>query len=185
MPLPTLVEIVTDVTHAPDVAEIAAATFPLACPPHSSPEDIAEHIRHSLRPEVFARHIESTDSDVLVARLGVGGLIVGYALAVHTAPDHPDVAAVVTQRPVTEISKMYVAPEHHAAGQQMAPSHALMRTALQISRERGSVLAWLGVNQENARAQRFYTKMGFVRAGVKTFDLNGSVEHDFIFVHQL
>ncbi|UVF77787.1 GNAT family N-acetyltransferase [Gordonia mangrovi] len=185
MPQPVLVEVVSDAAHAADVAAIAAATFPLACPPHSRPEDIAGHIRDNLRPEVFAHHIESTESDVLVARAGIGGRIVGYALAVHTAPEHPDVAAVVTQRPVTEISKMYVAPEHHASGQQTPPSHALMHTALEIARGRGSMLAWLGVNQENVRAQRFYTKMGFVRAGVKTFDLHGSVEHDFIFVHQL
>ncbi|SKZ70786.1 acetyltransferase [Mycobacteroides abscessus subsp. abscessus] len=60
-----------------------------------------------------------------------------------------------------------------------------MRAAIETARDRGSVLVWLGVNQENVRAQRFYTKMGFERAGVKTFDLNGSIEHDFILTRRL
>lgn len=180
-----MIEIVDDPRHAAEIATLAAATFPLACPPHSTTADIAEHIREHLQPANFDHHITSADSDVVVARDGIEGPIIGYSLVLHTAPVHPDVAAVVTQRPVTEISKMYVAPDHHARGLTEAPSHMLMQTALEVSRSRGSVLAWLGVNQENERAQRFYTKMGFARAGVKTFDLNGSVEHDFIFVQQL
>ncbi len=55
-----------------------------------------------------------------------------------------------------------------------------METAIERARARGAASIWLGVNQENARAQRFYAKMGFTRAGVKTFDLNGSVEHDYV-----
>ena len=62
---------------------------------------------------------------------------------------------------------------------------ALMTTALGISRDRGSVVAWLGVNQHNHRAQRFYTKMGFTRVGEKTFDLNGNVEHDYVLSRRL
>ncbi|MYR05775.1 GNAT family N-acetyltransferase [Gordonia sp. SID5947] len=185
MPVEAVIETVTDPAQAGAVAEVAAATFPLACPPHSTADDIAGFIRENLHPERFADHIHSPDSDVLTARDGIAGPIVGYALIHHCAPTHPDVAAVVTERPVTEISKMYVAPTHHALGRGTPPSHALMRAALDLARERGSVLAWLGVNQENVRAQRFYAKMGFTRVGVKTFDLNGSIEHDFILAQPL
>ncbi|MEE4022891.1 GNAT family N-acetyltransferase [Gordonia sp. PKS22-38] len=185
MPEPALIEIVTDAVHAPDVAALAAATFPLACPPHSTAEDIAAFVTSNLDADSFAGHIVAADRDVLVARDGIGGDVIGYCLVVHTAPTHPDVAAVVTRRPVTEVSKMYVAADHHARGRTSPPSHALMDAALRLARERGSVLAWLGVNQENERAQRFYEKMGFRRSGVKTFDLNGSIEHDYIYVQPL
>ncbi|RPA19616.1 N-acetyltransferase [Gordonia sp. OPL2] len=180
-----LIEILTDPAGADAVAEVAAATFPLACPPHSTPDDIAGFIRDNLDPESFAGHIANPNSDVLVARAAVGGPLVGYSLVHHEAPAHPDVAAVVTERPVSELSKMYVLPDHHARAGGAAPSRSLMRAALDSARERGSVLMWLGVNQENERAQRFYTKSGFTRAGVKTFDLNGTVEHDFVFVRPL
>lgn len=204
-PTADLIEIVTDPGQAAAVADVAAATFPLACPPHSSPADIAAFIGDNLRPENFARHIADPDTDVLVARDRPGGPMIGYTLIHHTDPKHPNVAAVVTARPVTELSKMYVLPGHHGqrraphnngtvgngpaddrtAGNRTArnqPAHALMRAAIARATERGSVLVWLGVNEENVRAQRFYSKMGFTRAGVKTFDLNGSIEHDYILV---
>jgi diamine N-acetyltransferase len=180
-----LIEILTDPAGADDVAEVAAATFPLACPPHSTPDDIAAFIRDNLDARSFARHIANPNSDVLVARPAVDGPVVGYGLVHHEAPAHPDVAAVVTDRPVSELSKIYVLPDHHARGSATAPSRSLMTAALDCARARGSVAMWLGVNQENERAQRFYAKSGFTRAGVKTFDLNGTVEHDFVFVRPL
>ncbi|MFW0784840.1 N-acetyltransferase [Gordonia sp. CPCC 206044] len=180
-----MIELITDLGHAPDVAEVAAATFPLACPPHSTPEDIAGFIRDNLAPSNFARYILRAESDVLVARDVVGGPIIGYCLVKHDAPTHPDVAAVITDRPVSEVSKMYVVPDHHARGRSVAPSRALMDAAIECARANASVVVWLGVNQENERAQRFYTKMGFARVGVKTFDLNGSVEHDYVFAQRL
>ncbi len=185
MPATELIEVVSDPRHAPSVAEVAAATFPLACPPHSTAQDIAGFIEANLAPDDFVRHIVSDQSDVLVARERIDGPIIGYCLVHHTAPSHPDVAAVITERPVSEISKMYVMPDHHAQGRSGAPSHAMMRAAIDCARRRGSAVVWLGVNQENVRAQRFYTKMGFVRVGVKTFDLNGSIEHDYILAQTL
>ncbi|MFW0797405.1 GNAT family N-acetyltransferase [Gordonia sp. CPCC 205515] len=182
-----LVEIVTDPAEAGAIAEVAAATFPLACPPDSPPEAIAAFIRNSLSPNEFARHIADPQSDVLIARDGLGGPIVGYALLHHTAPTNPDVAAVVTARPVTEVSKMYVLADLHAhrRADGRSPSRALMSAALARAAALGSVQAWLGVNQENVRAQRFYTKMGFTRAGVKTFDLGGRIEHDYVLTAEL
>lgn len=188
MPLsPDVVEIVTDPAEAPAIADVAAATFPLACPPDSPPEAIAAFIADSLSATEFALHIAAPQSDVLVVRDGIGGPIVGYALVHHTAPTNPDVAAVVTARPVTEVSKMYVLADLHAhhRADGRSPSRALMNAALARAAALGSTLAWLGVNQENVRAQRFYTKMGFTRAGVKTFDLGGRIEHDYVMTAQL
>jgi ribosomal protein S18 acetylase RimI-like enzyme len=44
---------------------------------------------------------------------------------------------------------------------------------------------WLGVNQENQRAQRFYAKHGFVVSGTKTFRLGEGVENDYVMVRPL
>ncbi|GAB37308.1 GNAT family N-acetyltransferase [Gordonia sputi] len=132
----------------------------------------------------FAAYIASDESDVLIARTS-DGTTVGYSLVHHRPSTDPDVAAVVVETPSSELSKMYVLPDHHSRGRTEPPAQLLMRAAIETARDRGSVLVWLGVNQENVRAQRFYTKMGFERAGVKTFDLNGSIEHDFILTRRL
>lgn len=178
------VDVVVDHSLAGVVAEVAAATFPLACPPHSSPDDIAGFITTNLAEANFAAYIASDESDVLIARTS-DGTTVGYSLVHHRPPTDPDVAAVVVETPSSELSKMYVLPDHHSRGRTDPPAQLLMRAAIETARDRGSVLVWLGVNQENVRAQRFYTKMGFERAGVKTFDLNGSIEHDFILTRRL
>jgi RimJ/RimL family protein N-acetyltransferase len=39
---------------------------------------------------------------------------------------------------------------------------------------------WLGVNQFNPRANRFYEKSGFRQVGVKRFLLGGRYEDDFV-----
>jgi ribosomal protein S18 acetylase RimI-like enzyme len=44
---------------------------------------------------------------------------------------------------------------------------------------------WLGVNQLNQRAQRFYTKNGFTINGTKTFRLGAGVENDYVMVRPL
>ncbi|MDL9936412.1 GNAT family N-acetyltransferase [Gordonia sp. ABSL1-1] len=177
---PTFVQRVTDPALAADIADVAAATFPLACPPDSSPDDIAAYIADNLNADTMRGHILDTDSDVLIARESPDGPPVGYCLVRHGEPADSDVQTVITARPATEVSKMYVLPDHHTQGRPVSPSRALMEAAIDLARTRSAAIVWLGVNQENLRAQRFYTKMGFTRAGVKTFDLNGSVEHDYI-----
>jgi ribosomal protein S18 acetylase RimI-like enzyme len=73
---------------------------------------------------------------------------------------------------------MYVLPDVHGAG----VSAALMTAALDEARTLGAACVWLGVNQENQRAQRFYAKHGFVTSGTKTFRLGASVENDYVMV---
>ncbi len=57
-----------------------------------------------------------------------------------------------------------------------------MNAAVQCATETGARCLWLGVNQKNARAQRFYRKNGFGVAGTKTFALGAHTEHDFVMV---
>ncbi|SDU34683.1 GNAT family N-acetyltransferase [Gordonia westfalica] len=178
------VELVTDPDLAAAVAEVAGATFPLACPPHTAASDIAEFVATNLGEKNFRGYIADPDADVLVARDGADGAILGYALVLHRPPSNPVVAALVPERPASEVSKMYVLPDHHSRPG-LSPSRALMSAALDRARDRGSAVVWLGVNQLNERAQKFYTKTGFTNAGVRTFELGGSVEHDYVFTQKL
>lgn len=183
------IETVTDPTEAAEVAAVAAVTFPLACPPHSKPENITAHIAAHLSEAKFADYIADDTHEVLVARDDEGG-VVGYALLVHANPADPDVIKAIgaaecgrdalESENVTEVSKMYVLPDHHASRGQARPSHALMEASLDAARSRGTHYVWLGVNSENERAQKYYRKMGFAQIGTKTFNMNGVVEHDHV-----
>lgn len=175
-----IIERATDPALAGDLAELAAATFPLACPPSLSADHIAAFISANLGPAQFHGHLTDPDSTVLTARDDAGGPLLGYCLIHHRTPLDPVVAQVITGSPVSEISKLYVRPEHHGVHRADRPSHALMSAAVEAAGARGAAVIWLGVNQQNHRAQRFYLKCGFARAGSRTFDVNGHLEHDYV-----
>jgi ribosomal protein S18 acetylase RimI-like enzyme len=158
---------------------VAARTFPLACPPSSTPQNIVAFIDANLSADHFAEYL--ADPGQLVLAAYDGGRIVGYCLLIRGVPDDPDVLRAVTVRPAVELSKMYVLPESHGAG----VSTALMTAALQHASKLEAKSVWLGVNQQNQRAQRFYTKHGFKINGTKTFRLGDGIEHDYVMVRSL
>jgi ribosomal protein S18 acetylase RimI-like enzyme len=160
----------------PELADLAARTFPLACPPSVTAENIAAFIDENLSQARFRDYLADPDRAVLAAR--DDGRIVGYVMLIRGVPDDDDVQKAVTLRPAVELSKIYVLPDCHGAG----VSGALMNAALT---EAGNLVAksvWLGVNQHNQRAQRFYTKHGFSINGTKTFRLGAGIENDYVMV---
>lgn len=156
------------------LAELAAVTFPLACPPSSSPEDIAAHLANTLSEDHFRSYLADPDITVLV--IDAGGSLRGYSLLVNRPAADPDVASALTLLPSMELSKCYVHPEHHGLG----AAAELMHASLTAATASGAAGVWLGVNSQNARAVRFYEKSGFRKVGSKSFRLGTTVEHDFV-----
>lgn len=155
--------VTTESVDVQQLAELAARTFPLACPTSAAREDIAAFIDANLSAECFARYLADPHRAILAAELD--GRIVGYAMLIH------DLAGDAAQ-----LSKIYVAPEQHGAG----TAAALMRLALDTAGRWGVSRVWLGVNQKNQRAQRFYAKHGFTVSGTRTFQLGAGREDDYL-----
>ena len=162
-----------------ELAEVAAVTFPLACPPAVTAENIAAFVDENLSEARFRDYLADPDRTVLAAR--EGDRIAGYVMLIRGVPDDDDVQQAVTLRPAVELSKMYVLPDSHGAG----VSAALMTAALQHATELDAKCVWLGVNQQNQRAQRFYAKHGFTINGTKTFRLGAGIENDYVMVRPL
>ena len=157
------------------LAEVAAATFALACPPHVTQQSIDTFIADVLSRESFERYLDDRARDLFVSV--AGERVTGYAMVVHGEPADPGVQAALTLRPTAELSKIYVLPDHHGEG----TSRLLMAAAIEVARARGAAGVWLGVNQENERAQRFYAKSGFERVGTKRFLVGDRYEDDYVF----
>jgi len=155
------------------LSEVAALTFPLACPPGSTADDQQAFIADVLSPERFASYLADPERAVLVA---VDGTLVGYTMLVFSPPTDPDVRAALTLGPSVELSKCYVHPGHHGAG----VAHALMSASIEVARERAAAAMWLGVNQQNARARAFYERSGFAVVGTKHFTVGSRIEDDFV-----
>ncbi len=164
----------------PELADVAARTFPLACPASATEDNIAAFVSEHLSEDRFRGYLTDPDRVVLLAR-GVDGKALGYAMLIRGVPDDPDVQRAVTERPAIELSKMYVLPDGHGAG----VAAALMSTAVDRAAALDLRSIWLGVNQANNRAQRFYAKHGFVITGTKSFRLGAAVENDYVMARPL
>ncbi|WP_445442714.1 GNAT family N-acetyltransferase [Clavibacter sp. km1a] len=166
---------------ADEVASLAARTFALACPPSTTAEAIAEHVRTVLSPARFAAHLADPARRVVLAE--VDGRAVGYTMTVAAPPADPDVAGALRLRPEIELSKVYVEAGQHGVG----VARPLMAETLRIARDLAGASGrdaeagiWLGVNEHNARAIRFYERSGFRIVGTRSFRLADSVETDHV-----
>ncbi|MDQ8043702.1 MAG: N-acetyltransferase [Solirubrobacteraceae bacterium] len=156
--------------------ELAATTFPLACPPGTAPEAMQAFIDEHLTERHFDAYLADPTRHILVA-----GDFDGYALLVTGEPDDTDVAAALTTRPTVELSKLYVLPDGHGAG----IATALMQAVFAHAAELGAKAVWLGVNQHNGRANAFYERSGFPVVGTKSFMVGDERHDDFTREHVL
>lgn len=101
-----------DVVALADLAEI---TFPLACPPNHTPGNIADHIRRVLSATNFMEYATNSDFELTVA--SDQGTLVGFSLIDYRPSDDPDVQShLANALPYAELSKLYVHPSFHGAG---------------------------------------------------------------------
>lgn len=162
------------VRDAAALSDVAAVTFGLACPPGTEQHQIDAFISEHLSQARFSEYLADADRALLVVERD--GAPVGYTMLVFGEPSDPGVAASVTGRPTAELSKVYVLPGLHGTG----ASATLMKATIETARSRGVASVWLGVNQQNLRANGFYEKSGFTQVGVKKFRVGDEVHDDFV-----
>ncbi|MBY4108864.1 GNAT family N-acetyltransferase [Rhodococcus sp. 06-1460-1B] len=162
------------------VADLAALTFPLACPPGTQPGDIETFISNVLSAKHFETYIADPNRTVLLDE-SAEAQVLGYAMLVFGTPTDSGIRSALSHEPTVEISKLYVRPTEHGGG----VAARLMTSALDSARRHGCGGAWLGVNQQNVRAQKFYAKHGFEVAGTKTFVVGDRTHDDYVMQVQL
>lgn len=168
-------------SEAAALAEVAGATFALACPPDTDPAAVADFIGTVLSEAAFAGYLADPARTLLVAQEAPGTPFVGYTMLVAGEPYDPDVAAAIRIRPTVELSKIYVREGAHGRG----TAGELLTRSIDAARDSGALGMWLGTNVENARAQRFYAKHGFLVVGTKRFKLGDRYEDDLVFERPL
>ncbi|WP_434969832.1 GNAT family N-acetyltransferase [Microbacterium sp. bgisy207] len=161
---------------------LAAATFPLACPPESTPADQRAFIEAHLSEASFQTYLTDPHRVLLVDERDQQ--LVGYTMLVLGEPTDADVRAALDDdaaRPAAELSKCYALPATHGTG----VAAGLLEETVAEARRRGAGRVWLGVNQQNARAQRFYAKHGFSVVGEKRFRVGRRLESDYVLVRDV
>ncbi|AGL14869.1 GNAT family N-acetyltransferase [Actinoplanes sp. N902-109] len=151
--------------------DLAARTFGLATPSDMAQSDIEAFIALHLSQARFETYL--TDPQRIVLITAEDGKPVGYSMLVGGPIADPEVAATVDTAAARlaggggaiELSKFYVLPGSHGSGL----AATLMTATLTAAAGTGAALCWLGVNQRNVRAAKFYTKQGFEIVGTKRF----------------
>jgi ribosomal protein S18 acetylase RimI-like enzyme len=159
---------------------LAALTFPLACPPGHTPENIAAHLRHVFSVERFLDYATSSDVNLNVAT--VEDELVGFSLVDYRPSDDADVQQhLALASPYAELSKLYVHPDFHGAG----VASSLLTTGINSMAERKIRTAWLTVSQLNVRANAFYEKSGFTMIATKQYLVGEVIDEDYLRVRTL
>lgn len=157
-------------------AEVFTATFAHSC----TKEQLQAFLDEAYTPDAIAKDIADTTKDVLVATeddgpsspAPGGGKLLGFTYLTRGSSE-PCVEHL--ERPV-ELQRLYISLGAHGKGL----GKALSLAADSLARGQGFKTIWLGVWEENHKAQAFYRKMGYERIGEHVFDVGGDLQTDEI-----
>jgi ribosomal protein S18 acetylase RimI-like enzyme len=166
------------VADAAELHDVAARTFGLACPPGTLQSDIDDFIATHLSEAKFEEYLKDDHRILLLAEEDAAPI--GYSMLVGGPIADPDVRAVVDQASI-ELSKFYLLADSHGSG----AAGVLMAATLAEASASGAAECWLGVNQQNVRAGRFYEKSGFTVRGTKRFKVGEEWHDDHVRVRAL
>ncbi|KAJ9603338.1 hypothetical protein H2200_012116 [Cladophialophora chaetospira] len=142
------------------VATLPALSQPQASPSSSPPS----HHPPSHHPD------ESKDTE---------DVVVGFALLTRGTTE--PCLSTYAQDTLIELQRLYVHPHHHGLG----AGTLLARELESIARQQGFKYMWLGVWEENLKAQRVYEKLGYRRVGDHNFVMGDEVQTDWLLVKEL
>ncbi len=159
-------------TLAPLAVKIFNDTF--AANPLNKPEDMRAYIAEFMSVEAFEQELADENSIFFIAE--IAGEIIGYAkLQEHSTED-----CVSDKNPI-ELCRLYVAHEFHGKG----IAKQLMDKCFAEAMRKNFHTMWLGVWEFNFRAQKFYEKVGFSKAGKHIFQLGSDPQTDLVMVKKL
>jgi ribosomal protein S18 acetylase RimI-like enzyme len=151
------------------LAEVGARTFVETFAEDNSAEDMAAYLASSFSEAQQASELADPDSTIYIAE--TNGLAIGYAmLRSGYAPE-----CVTDNRPI-ELVRLYVSREHLGGG----VGSGLMQDCINEADHQGYRTLWLGVWENNHRAQAFYRKWKFRDVGTHIFQLGQDAQTDIL-----
>lgn len=137
----------------------------------NSPENMEHYLTTGLNDESFAQQLLSDKYHTFLVWLGDSEpRLVGY-IQFYFNPTE-------TYEDITlELKRFYVDPEFHGQGL----AGMMMEFCLRKAQDLGQKRIWLGVWENNLRAQNFYKKWGFKEIDEHPFVTGTEVQRDLIF----
>ena len=158
------------IDDAAALAGFAARVFAEVFGPGNDEQDMAAYLAEAFGPDIQRAEIAAPGAIVLIAETREGGMAGYLHIAASPTP------ACVTGAHAVELKRLYVEPALHSRG----TGKALLDAGLARATAAGAATVWLGVWEHNTRAQKFYRREGFERAGEHTFLLGSDAQTDWI-----
>ena len=156
------------------LAELGARTFNDAFAAQNTAENMANYLAKTFGPELQrAELIDSRNTFLIFENDGVA---IGYAQLRTGEPP-----ACVSDPKAIELVRLYVS----AAIQSSGVGGKLMEACLTEAKRAGFQTIWLGVWQQNTRAQAFYKRWNFSIVGDHVFQLGEDRQLDFLMQRSL
>lgn len=156
------------------IAAFARRLFEHTFGPDNNPSDLAMYLQTAFSDDAQRRELVDPSRIYLLGEFD--GTLACYAL-LRVGSGDPAVAAA---RPV-EIERFYVDTPWQGRG----VAQHMMQRIIAFSQEQVSDVLWLGVWEKNARAIRFYTKLGFQDVGSHPFLVGTDLQTDRVMAMSL
>jgi ribosomal protein S18 acetylase RimI-like enzyme len=154
------------------LAELGARTFSETFAADNTPEDLAAYLATAFSPSQQTAELADSRAMFLIAETGeIDKVAVGYAMV-----RSGDVPREVTGDGPIELVRLYVSRESLGSG----AGAALMQACIDGARQQGYETLWLGVWENNFRAQAFYRKWNFHAVGTHVFKLGDDPQTDIL-----
>lgn len=149
--------------------EIAETVYRNTFAPHCTQEDMDAYAAKAFSEEQLLTELQNPDS---LFYFGLEGeRAVGYIKLNHgpAQTELQDDAAI-------EVERLYLLPEHQGKGY----GGKLLQLGIDYAKAQGKAYVWLGVWENNLRAQRLYEKHGFYRFSQHPFPMGEDIQTDYL-----
>jgi ribosomal protein S18 acetylase RimI-like enzyme len=154
-------------------SQVFAASFGYSMPA----PDLQAYLISAYSPDAVARDLSTPLVSIIVACAPSHEHVVGFAQLTRGTME----ACLEGCESPVELQRLYVAQDFHGSG----VGRMLVEKVESMARGEGYVTLWLGVWEENFKAQKVYERMGFAKVGSHDFVMGSCVQTDWILSKRL
>jgi ribosomal protein S18 acetylase RimI-like enzyme len=159
-----------DVSHVALLSKLGSETFSETFAQHNNPADFNEYLQKSFNPVQIEKEIREPGSLFILAK--VDEEIAGYA----RLRESDELEQTFPEKRTIELQRIY----SHSSFMGKGVGKALLLHCLDVAKERGCDILWLGVWEHNHNAIQFYKHFGFKAFDSHVFMLGSEAQTDIL-----
>lgn len=153
-------------------AHVFSTTFGYSVPAH----ELQAYLDEAYSIPATRQDVKDPNKDMIVATTA-DNTVIGFALLTRGTSE----PCIVHLDKTVEFQRIYVHPDYHGLG----VGKILASRIEAMAKDQGFKHIWLGVWEENLKAQKVYEKLGYVQVGEHDFTIGEVVQTDNIMVKPL